>query len=515
MKYRRFIGFFLSVCIAIGSVSNTVFADEDTIPEVQCGENYVSEPVDDTTPESVDVEVIPESLEEDTGEDEEEAAEEEAEEVEVCEDEILFDINDDVEIIEDEEDAETEEEEECEVFEAVEATDVIQINEDVFPDDVFRDYVSSEIDDGDGYLTADEISSVVSIDVHGLDVRALTGIELFTGLKVLDCHDTPLTSLNISSNGLLCNALDLGARNNDSADYFQYVYSDSVLSFDHDVKVETSQTVFLSVEHYGAVGSDSADDYNAFNLSAYEALYTDKNVVIIIPSGAFYIGKKVVVFSNTTILADEGAVMISTHNAVGGMIDAAHPVSEGSTALCPRGDSCTHGGYTQAQNITISGGVWDRGTSNSGYETSAFIFRHCANITLSNMTIRNCTGHFVNVSGCDNVMISNVLFTGALDSSIYTDKQYEFIEAVHTDFINKAGENSKLAQPFDNTPSINITVTGCTFSNVMAGIGTHHWAGDQNLRGSNYVITGNTFVNVASYCLQADDCDGVVFTDNT
>ena len=220
-------------------------------------------------------------------------------------------------------------------------------------------------------------------------------------------------------------------------------------------------------------------------------------------------------FSNTSLLADEGALMISRLNAIGGMIDTSHPVEEGSTTLCSRGDACTHGGYSQAQNITISGGVWDRGVDNAGNETSAFIFRHCADITISNMTIRNCTGHFVNVSGCNNVKISNVVFADALDTQIYQEREYEFIEAVHTDFLNKTGENSKLAQPFDNTPSINITVTGCTFSNVMAGIGTHHWAGDQNLRGSNYVITGNTFNNVASYCLQADDCDGVIFSGNT
>lgn len=522
MKYRRFIGFFLSLCIAAGAVSVPVYADEDTLPEVQCDESFVSEEGDDTTSESddaADVDVIPgESGEEPCAaeeETEEETESEEYAEVEVIGDEVSFDIEDDIEIIEEEEEEEIEEEEEYEEFIAEEASGVIEINEDVFPDEVFRNYVSSEIDDGDGILTPDEISSVISIDVHGLEVSSLDGIELFTNLKVLDCHDTPLTSLDISFNSLICNTLDLGERNRDCTDYFQYSYSDSVLSFDPDARVETSLTVFLSVEHYGAVGSDTVDDYNAFYSSAYEALYTNKNVVIIIPSGTFYIGKKVVVFSNTAILADEGATMISTHNAVGGMIDAAHPVSEGSTALCPRGDSCTHGGYTQAQNITISGGVWDRGTANSGYETSAFIFRHCANITLSNMTIRNCTGHFVNVSGCDNVMISNVVFTGALDSSIYTDNQYEFIEAVHTDFINKTGENSNLAKPFDNTPTINLTVTGCSFINVMAGIGTHHYAGDQSLRGSNYLITGNTFFNVASYCLQADDCDGVVFTDNT
>ena len=108
--------------------------------------------------------------------------------------------------------------------------DGIEINDENFPDPVFREYVLSNFDkDDDEALSEEEIAAVTKIDVSGEGpstydggITSLKGIEFFTELLVLDCHfnsqldlldvsnntalielncnDTGITSLNISTN---------------------------------------------------------------------------------------------------------------------------------------------------------------------------------------------------------------------------------------------------------------------------------------------------------------------------
>ena len=64
----------------------------------------------------------------------------------------------------------------------------IAINSENFPDEVFREYVKTNFDiDKDGFLSENEICSVVEISLNEKDISDLTGIEYFTHLKVLKC----------------------------------------------------------------------------------------------------------------------------------------------------------------------------------------------------------------------------------------------------------------------------------------------------------------------------------------
>lgn len=81
-----------------------------------------------------------------------------------------------------------------------EGTGDVQINENNFPDEKFRDYVQSELASGRNFLTKDEIASVTTIDVCVQDISDLTGIEHFTALEELDCSYNNLTSLDVSKN---------------------------------------------------------------------------------------------------------------------------------------------------------------------------------------------------------------------------------------------------------------------------------------------------------------------------
>lgn len=96
--------------------------------------------------------------------------------------------------------------------------DGVVINEANFPDANFRDYVSKQFDtDGDGSLSADEISAAVEISVGSKNISTLEGIGYFTSLKTLYCYFNHVTSLDISKNTELAE-LYLGNNNLRSLD---------------------------------------------------------------------------------------------------------------------------------------------------------------------------------------------------------------------------------------------------------------------------------------------------------
>ena len=87
-----------------------------------------------------------------------------------------------------------------------EPADGIEISEENFPDENFREYVGSKtIDkDEDGYLSDDEIAAVKRIYVYDKSISSLKGIEYFTALKELNCQYNNLTTLDVSG----CTALE-------------------------------------------------------------------------------------------------------------------------------------------------------------------------------------------------------------------------------------------------------------------------------------------------------------------
>ena len=88
----------------------------------------------------------------------------------------------------------------------------IAINVENFPDDVFRKYITQNIDtDGNGYLSDEEISAVKELVFserlmslfYGGKLSSLKGIEYFTSLTYLSCFGNNLTELDISKNTAL------------------------------------------------------------------------------------------------------------------------------------------------------------------------------------------------------------------------------------------------------------------------------------------------------------------------
>ena len=71
-------------------------------------------------------------------------------------------------------------------------------------DPVFKSYCLSNFDTNkDGEISETEAALVKDIDVHGMKIRSLKGIELFTNLTQLRCMSNLLTSLDVSKNTAL------------------------------------------------------------------------------------------------------------------------------------------------------------------------------------------------------------------------------------------------------------------------------------------------------------------------
>lgn len=279
-----------------------------------------------------------------------------------------------------------------------------------------------------------------------------------------------------------------------------------------------------NVADFGANGSDTLADSDEINDALYKAKNAANTVTVYVPAGTYYIDRSLAIYSNTNLILDDDAVIVATKHDFS-MLHNAHVHSDG---ISDHGKTrtCTDGGYSQLNNVTISGGTWDENDLKGTGNNSVFVLRHGQNITLENMTVKHSTNHMFNLSGDKNVVVRNVTFR---DAAVYSgtdetfwrglsgestqEKRYSKIEAIHLDYMNALGEPS--SYPADNTPCKDILVENCTFDNVFAGVGSHHENKDAADRAGNIVIKNNTFKNIMGYAVNAYGMDGVTFTNDT
>ena len=129
--------------------------------------------------------------------------------------------------------------------------DKIEINEQNFPDKVFRDYVlSTAIDmNQNKVLDDDEILRVKEIDVHYKKIASLKGIEHFKELHKLTCYQNDLTELDLSSctklDTLNCAVNKLMALNLSNCSKLKWIRCDQNQLTDLDVSACTELKFFI------------------------------------------------------------------------------------------------------------------------------------------------------------------------------------------------------------------------------------------------------------------------------
>ena len=79
------------------------------------------------------------------------------------------------------------------------SADVV-INEENFPDELFRGWVLSQEYGKDGVLTDEEIAGITDMWLNYKGIQSLKGVEHFTALVELECSANQLTILDVSKN---------------------------------------------------------------------------------------------------------------------------------------------------------------------------------------------------------------------------------------------------------------------------------------------------------------------------
>lgn len=78
---------------------------------------------------------------------------------------------------------------------------VLWINEENFPDEKFRAYISDTFDVNDlGYLTTEQVAAITEMDCSNMGISDLTGVGYFAALDYLACSFNNLTELDLSCN---------------------------------------------------------------------------------------------------------------------------------------------------------------------------------------------------------------------------------------------------------------------------------------------------------------------------
>ena len=91
------------------------------------------------------------------------------------------------------------------------AEDGITVDENHFPDPVFRQWILDEKNlngaGADGVLTAEEVQGITEIQVSNQGIASLEGIGTFVNLEKLYCSNNLLTALDVSGNPRLMTLL--------------------------------------------------------------------------------------------------------------------------------------------------------------------------------------------------------------------------------------------------------------------------------------------------------------------
>lgn len=290
-----------------------------------------------------------------------------------------------------------------------------------------------------------------------------------------------------------------------------------------DLRMVEAAVGYYNVKDYGAVPNDKLDDAAAINKAlAYGLSASKKNpITVYVPAGTYYISTTLNIYSYTTLELHPDAKIIST--AAGRpMLYGRHKTASGTR--CPADSTCTHGGYTQVQNVVITGGTWKCADDRNGTNTAISI-RHGNNLTVKDTTILDSTEHFMNLSGSANVLVSNVTFK---DQHLRTDSDPVYwnghtpgselrgqtMEAIHLDCIyDPVYKKGEQIYPFDGTPCKNAVIEGCHFENLYSAAGNHH--GDVKGKERGFVVKNSTFKNIKYYALWTVYFDDAEITNNT
>jgi hypothetical protein len=153
--------------------------------------------------------------------------------------------------------------------------------------------------------------------------------------------------------------------------------------------------VVTTVKDYGATGDGVTDDAAAIN-TALSAINSAGGGSLIIPDGTYVISIPLIIYDDTTLLCDAGAVIELKAGSDTNMIQ-----NEFAISLAGRN-----------KNITINGGIWNRGSNNGiGNGKHSMFLRQIDNVHVENLTYNSLNGKYgIAFGGVNNFYAENITF---------------------------------------------------------------------------------------------------------
>lgn len=218
---------------------------------------------------------------------------------------------------------------------------------------------------------------------------------------------------------------------------------------------------------------------------------SDKNRYrIYFPKGKYYINTTLNIFSNTELYLDEETTLVQ---------DA----PKGQNIVKAGDFSQKHILYNGFRNIKIDGGKWDMQSNGS----CAMRFGHCTNLSIRNVNITNIMdAHHIEAAAVDTLSITDSTFTSSLRRGSNS------CEAIQLDILHDS-KHFPGFEEFDDTPNKNVTISGCTFSNLHSGIGTRSAVVSKYF--DNVVIENNKFENIREKAISCFNYKNSKIINNT
>ena len=223
---------------------------------------------------------------------------------------------------------------------------------------------------------------------------------------------------------------------------------------------------------------------------------------VYIPTGTYNLGSRLEIYTGTTLLLSQKAVMFRNHNSnmiINGLAGA------------------SYSGYAGQTDIKIIGGIWEcRGTAFPSTPAMGISIGHGSNIIIQDLTVSNVGGyHAIEINSSKNVRISNCRFVGYKDTG-----SRGYSEAIQIDLAKSSGVFGAFGS-YDNTPCTDVVIENCYFgpsgtagtTSWPTGIGSHSYT--SGYKHTNIKMIGNTFDSMTEYAIRLDvKYDDTIISNN-
>lgn len=248
----------------------------------------------------------------------------------------------------------------------------------------------------------------------------------------------------------------------------------------------------VRVTQFGAVGDGVTNDATAFN-NALNYIYTRGGGTVFVPAGTYRLGAGLRMGANTALVGEKGAKLVRAHT----FSIIINGIGYDTSSVIP-----AYGGHG---NIRLEGLILDLNPTEIADAGSHFGLGYAKNVVIRDCTFLDQYGnHYIDMSGCDGVLIEDCWFLGY----DLTSKDPDTADAIQLD------PNIEGSFPYFGLPSFapckNVTVRRCYFGDNPSnpnpnigpppvGVGSHSGIYDrwhENIVIEDCIFDGCSFAGV-------------------